>query len=550
VAGDTAASLAQAAEELTGLATALGAQAELVGAALASASEHVGGAARHWSGPAADETLGVSEDYLGLVHPAVGAIESAQSTVSNWAASAEQHSSELARYEGQLDNIATDVAAGLETPDLADERRQATARIAEIRDSWSTACTTFAAEVDEVLSILLDSSLAAVSLTELTVLDNRTYAAAIAELAVITGIDLGAIDPSGWFETAVAQRAALLGSEDGAWMFALIETAHQGDLSKADGNLSADDILAASDPATVRALLLQAAEDGGFDLDEAKLDALVNQVVGTAWLMRSSDDEVWEDIDDDIEWYEQGVFKFVREEVFAPVASFAVGAACVSAAGVGTTVTGGASLAAVGYCGGLAAATYSAADSWANGGDLDDVASAFTDPETWVFGAATGMALQGATNYLLRVRPLGPTVASGVDDVAASVDDIARSSADDAVLRLTNGTQFETLAEAPISGTTRSAHRAAANRNLVTELENDPALRAYFDDVLGTDVVEFMRSGSGGLRNPPGAVWHHPAGDPTRVILIRRTVHTMPELQPTLHPGPNGGGGFAEFFGG
>lgn len=70
--------------------------------------------------------------------------------------------------------------------------------------------------------------------------------------------------------------------------------------------------------------------------------------------------------------------------------------------------------------------------------------------------------------------------------------------------KLTNGTQFETLYEAPITGTTRGAHRAAANRNLLGQLEADDAFRQSFDDMLGTDVVGHMQSGSGALKNPPG----------------------------------------------
>jgi hypothetical protein len=149
-------------------------------------------------------------------------------------------------------------------------------------------------------------------------------------------------------------------------------------------------------------------------------------------MMRSSEDEVWEDIDDDIEWYEKGVFRFVREEVFAPVAAFAVAAGCYSAAAAGAPATGGVSLGAAGYCGGLAAATYSAANTWAHGGDGGDILDSFTDPKTWVIGAGTGVAFQGLSNFLLRVRPLPPAgggaAASTLDDAAvASIDDAAGS---------------------------------------------------------------------------------------------------------------------------
>jgi hypothetical protein len=115
--------------------------------------------------------------------------------------------------------------------------------------------------------------------------------------------------------------------------------------------------------------------------------------------------------------------------------------------------------------------------------------------------------------------------------------------------KLTNGSQFETLYEAPISGTSRGAHRAAANRNLLGQLEADSSLRSSMDDLLGADTVAHMKSGSGALRNPPGTAWHHPAGSNDSMILLRSEVHTMPSLQSVLHPGPNGGGGFAEFFG-
>ena len=88
-------------------------------------------------------------------------------------------------------------------------------------------------------------------------------------------------------------------------LFLIIDTANQGDLGEADGNFSMDDILAACDPATVEALLRQAAEESGHEWDDAEFDFLVSEIVGTAWMMRASEDEVWEDVDDDIEWYER-----------------------------------------------------------------------------------------------------------------------------------------------------------------------------------------------------------------------------------------------------
>lgn len=116
--------------------------------------------------------------------------------------------------------------------------------------------------------------------------------------------------------------------------------------------------------------------------------------------------------------------------------------------------------------------------------------------------------------------------------------------------RLTNGTQFETLSSQPISGVTRSAHRTAANKQLFSQLDADPALRQFYDDALGTDVMAHMQSGRSGLRNPPGTQWHHPTWDSDSLLVLRNEVHRHPMLQGILHPGARGGDGWAEFYDG
>jgi hypothetical protein len=103
---------------------------------------------------------------------------------------------------------------------------------------------------------------------------------------------------------------------------------------------------------------------------------------------------------------------------------------------------------------------------------------------------------------------------------------------------------FEVLSKQPISGTTRGAHRAAANRGLLQQLEGDPHLNSRFGEMLGVeDVLGQMRKGRGALRNPPGTEWHHPVDDPYVMLLLRRQVHRDPALQDLLHPGNIGGFG-------
>lgn len=285
--------------------------------------------------------------------------------------------------------------------------------------SGQTTCTGFATELDGAITALFGATTALLALVDIEAMTDFAYFARVAELAAVAGVEVSIVDPSGAVDAAVADRATLLGSDDGAWMFAMLETANEGDRDKADGNLSEVDIIAACDPATVRALLMEGAAAEDIELDPAQLDALVSEVVATAWMMRSSEEEVWEDVDDDIEWYERGVFRVGARRGVRSRCRICGCGLCLGAAGVTAAPTGGASLTAAGYCGGLAAATYGAGDAWANGGDAGDVYGAFTDPETWAWGAASGIAFQGATNYLLRtpaVTPAPAAAAGAVDD--------------------------------------------------------------------------------------------------------------------------------------
>jgi hypothetical protein len=105
---------------------------------------------------------------------------------------------------------------------------------------------------------------------------------------------------------------------------------------------------------------------------------------------------------------------------------------------------------------------------------------------------------------------------------------------------------YEILTEQPISGTSRAAHRASANRNLYNYLQKHPELAKMLDTELNANVLAHMSSGKK-LRNPPGAIWHHPAHNPNVAHLLRRAEHTNPLTQPALHP--NGVGGFGAHYG-
>jgi hypothetical protein len=79
-------------------------------------------------------------------------------------------------------------------------------------------------------------------------------------------------------------------------------------------------------------------------------------------------------------------------------------------------------------------------------------------------------------------------------------------------------------------------------------MANDINFKNAIDNFFGYDVMNYMKSGKGSLKNPSKDwVWHHPADTPGKIRLIPKIQHQSPLLQDNLHPGPNGQGGFGLF---
>lgn len=89
---------------------------------------------------------------------------------------------------------------------------------------------------------------------------------------------------------------------------------------------------------------------------------------------------------------------------------------------------------------------------------------------------------------------------------------------------------------------------------MLRKIQNDPEYKKYIDDFLGCDVEEYMLSGKSGAKNPlnpPETRWHHSAYSRGKIQLIPTDVHqgtVLSELQPVLHPGENGEGGYVIFY--
>lgn len=168
--------------------------------------------------------------------------------------------------------------------------------------------------------------------------------------------------------------------------------------------------------------------------------------------------------------------------------------------------------------------------------------------------AVLGVAVVGGLAYTtydvyhhgFAVTPEGVGALVGSSAVGAGGAGLAARAAAAKTAVPRNPNVYEALFEAPISGTTRSAHRASANTHLANQLQGNADLAGMMNQQLGGNVLQHMQSGRS-LLNPPGTVWHHPANNPNVMQLLRTGEHTAPSLQPVLHPG--GVGGFGNFYG-
>ncbi len=101
------------------------------------------------------------------------------------------------------------------------------------------------------------------------------------------------------------------------------------------------------------------------------------------------------------------------------------------------------------------------------------------------------------------------------------------------------------------SAQSRSAHRNRANRSFFEKMSMDGSFKKQMDLLLGYDVMSYMRTGKGALKNPsPDWVWHHPPESALKeqLELITRKDHTDKQKQTILHPGENRKGGYALNF--
>ena len=162
--------------------------------------------------------------------------------------------------------------------------------------------------------------------------------------------------------------------------------------------------------------------------------------------------------------------------------------------------------------------------------------------QSMIAGAAAPVIAKG-------ISMAGSAISKGISKVRSAFAKGTGQGITGGLSTTNNGKQYSTLYEASTgSGSSRSAHRNAANKQFYNQMTNDTQFKNVMDDFFGYNVMDYMKSGKGGLKNPSTDwVWHHPADAPGMIRLIPKNQHQNSVLQNILHPGPNGQGGFGLF---
>lgn len=411
---------------LRGLGATLIGVEQLVGDLLASGATSVDAVEPHWGGPRADSVLGAARHYLALTGGASVTISTAtfiadvRGVIGRWATVADELAAELSGHENTLSRL-------VETPGDQVDHDSAFNAITEINSIWVSSSTSFAAEIDTYRAPMSASAERQTfgAAFPYPPRSGAAYEAAVNRFSLTSAIPLDIIDPSG--QTAAAGRSrldSLFTTDTGRLVFTIIETAHEENINESDEHWSIDDLLAASDPATVARHIRAIYGEAGEPLDRATLDTLVDETVAAAWSIRASGSDDWRDRDEDLGFFEHGLGEWLREDFAGPATAFVVTAGCI---GVVTAGSGGtASLPAAGACAALGGAAGDGVGTWANGGDLGDVTAAVVNPQRRVFDFAIGAGTQGLLN---RVLPTAPAVRAPVAPPSGGIGPVLQGQA-------------------------------------------------------------------------------------------------------------------------
>jgi len=143
--------------------------------------------------------------------------------------------------------------------------------------------------------------------------------------------------------------------------------------------------------------------------------------------------------------------------------------------------------------------------------------------------------------------------AVGGDSIFANRTFVDRSNG--AIVRPADSPNYSAATEVQLPpnaypGVSRRRHNQISNQALHEVFETDPAFATRMEN-LYPGIVDGVRPGSRGAfpdgRPTPDVTWHH-GTEPGQMQLVPRDQHIAPgPVQDSLHPGPNRGGGFADW---
>lgn len=253
-----------------------------------------------WYGTYPEEHGAQASAYLDQMAPLTGCCTSVAGTIGAWAGVAETTAEDVARDEHTLESLSGSLAADAEIDETI---RQAHNRNIAAAEAWHQTCRTKADELAGAITQARACATAiAVPVDQRYVAPGGNYDVVTIALVHMTGVTLEWLDPSGQLQERAEQAYDMLvNGQHGDLLYTVIETANEGNILDSDDRLTENDLEAATNPESVRGLLLAWGRATNTEFSDEDLAAVTATIVATAWMLLGSDRNEWKELDDTLE---------------------------------------------------------------------------------------------------------------------------------------------------------------------------------------------------------------------------------------------------------
>lgn len=238
-----------------------------------------------YQGPLPEGATGGAVDYHAAISGAPALVGSLSQTVSRYAATAESLYDSIRDAELRLVDVR---AEPMDAPDRSTREAATVDELALAEITWGIVSTGYATTLANDTAILRAALTTTAVESEVPVPTGSEFAGVVAQQALLHGISLESLDPSGYVQ-AEADRVLAELSTDGSSLFTLLlDVAYSRRLGESDGTNSLDDVEAANRPAGLMTLLEQANEEYGFGFTEDQLSELATEFAHRSALLQAN----------------------------------------------------------------------------------------------------------------------------------------------------------------------------------------------------------------------------------------------------------------------